>query len=100
VSKGKHLVAFHCLYSALNNLANEYISISEMDKAFDVINELTDTLIFDYKDCEDSVVAAEIKGNFSFYLHSCYNLCFETDDNIITNDPRFKKCEQMLQSVD
>ncbi len=88
------------LYSALNNLANEYIAISEMDKAFEVIEELTNTLILDYGECEDSAVATEIKNNFSFYLHGCYNLCFETDDNVITNDPRFKKCEQLLQSVD
>lgn len=88
------------LYSALNNLANEYIAVSETDKAFEVIEELTDTLILDCKECEDSAVVAEIKSNFGFYLHSCYNLCFQTDDNVITNDPRFKKCEQMLDAVD
>ncbi len=88
------------LYSALNNLANEYIAVSETDKAFEVIEELTNTLILDYGECEDSAVATEIKSNFGFYLHSCYNLCFETEENVITNDLRFKKCEQMLQSVD
>lgn len=91
------------LYSALNNLANDYIAISEVDKAFEVIEELTNILITDYKECKekgDKAVAAEIKNNFRFYLHSCYNCCFPTDDNVISNDPRFRKCELMLGSID
>ena len=90
------------LYSALNNLANDYISISEIDKAFEIIEELTDTLSRDYKYCienKDIIVAKEIKDNFNFYLHSCYNWCFTTEDNIITNDTRFKKCEQILKNI-
>lgn len=91
------------LYSALSNLANDYIAISEIDKAFEVIEELTKTLILDYKELKekgDTAVAAEIKSNFRFYLHSCYNWCFKTDDNVISNNSRFKKCELMLDSVD
>lgn len=91
------------LYSALNNLANDYIVISENDKVFEVIEELTDTLILDYKECKekgDTAVAAEIKGNFRFYLHSCYSLCFSTEENAISNDPRFKECETRLGSID
>lgn len=91
------------LYSALNNLANDYIAISEVDKALVVIEELTDTLILNYKECEekgDKAVAVEIKSNFRFYLHSCYNLCFSTNDNVITNHQRFKKCELLLDSID
>lgn len=91
------------LYSALNNLANDHIAISEIDKAFDVIEELTDTLIFDYKECKengDIAVAEEIKNNFRFYLQGCYNLHYQTDDNVISNDPRFKKSEKMLDSID
>ena len=91
------------LYSALNNLANDYIAISEVDKAFEVVEELTDILIFDYKECKEKgnkTIATEMKNNFKFYLHSCYNWCFETDDNVISNDPRFKKCEQLLDSID
>lgn len=91
------------MYSALNNLANDYIAISKLDKAFEVIEEVTDTLILDYRECKENskdAVAAEIKNNFKFYLHSCCNWCFPTDDNIISNHPRFKKCEQMLDSID
>lgn len=91
------------LYSALNNLANEYIAMSEIDKAFEVIEELADTLILDYQECKetgDNAVAAEIKSNFKFYLHSCYNACYQTDDNVIANDPRFKKCERMLEGAE
>lgn len=90
------------LYSALNNLSNDYIAISEVDKALDVIEELTDTLIFDYKECKengDNIVAEEIKNNFRLYLHSCYNLHYQTDDNVISNHLRFKKCVMMIDSV-
>ena len=91
------------LYSGLNNLANDYIAISEMDKAFEVMEELTDTLIFDYKACKEkgnAAVAAELKGNFRFYLHSCYNWHFPTEENTISKDPRFQKCVQMLEQID
>lgn len=98
-----HDINIKWLYSGLNNLANDYIAISEIDKAFEVIEELTNALIFDYKACRergDNVVAAEIKSNFRFYLRSCYNWCFGTEDNVISNDPRFKKFELMLDSID
>ena len=90
------------LYSAMNHLANKYIALSEIDKAFDVIGELTDTLILDYRAClekGDQATAAELGGNFKFYLHSCYNLCFDTEDNIITEDARFRAFEQKLDCV-
>lgn len=91
------------LYSALNNLSNDYIAISEFDKVFEVIEELVDTLICDYKTCkdnEDYATAEEIKNNFSFYLNSCYNLHYKTNDNVISNDPRFKKCAMRFDFVD
>lgn len=90
------------LYSALNNLANDYIAISEIDKAFEVIEELIDTLLLDYSACKEKcahTTAEEIKNNFKFYLHSCYNLCFSTEDNMITRDARFKECERKLSAV-
>ena len=43
---------------------------------------------------------AEIKGNFSFYLCSCYRGCFPDEDNIISRDPRFRKCETLLARVE
>lgn len=90
------------LYSAFNNLANEYIAISKNDKALEVIEELTDVLIFDYKKCkkEGEDISIEIKNNFTFYLNSCYNLRYQTDDNDITRDERFGKCKQKLESVE
>ncbi len=91
------------LYSCLNNLANDYIATAEYDNAFETIEELTDTLILDYNERKakgDITVAEEIKDNFKFYLNSCYNLCFSTDDNQITNDSRFLKCVKKLESID
>ena len=90
------------LYSALNNLSNDYIAISQIDKALEVIEELAGTLIHDYKDCKEygnDVAAEELKKNFKFYLHSCYNSHYKTDDNVISNDPKFKKCEKMFDYV-
>ncbi len=91
------------LYSALNNLCNDYIELTEIDNAIAVIEELTDTLILDYNELKgngDAVVAKEIRSNFSFYLHSCYNKCFPNADNLIAKDPRFKKCEERLDVLD
>lgn len=91
------------LYSALNNLANDYITISKFDEAIEVIEELTNILVVDYnkyKENGDEAIASEIKSNFKFYLHSCYNLCYQTDDNVISNDQRFKKCEMVLGIID
>ncbi|MBQ3002652.1 MAG: hypothetical protein IJD82_02855, partial [Clostridia bacterium] len=59
-------------------------------------------LILDYRAClekGDQATAAELGGNFKFYLHSCYNLCFDTEDNIITEDARFRAFEQKLDCV-
>ena len=63
------------LYSALNNLANDYIIISEFDEAFKVIEELTNILMIDYNEYkrhEDDAIASEIKTNFKFYLQFSY----------------------------
>ena len=90
------------LYSGYNNLVNDYIELCEYDKAIETIEELTDILILNYNDLiekGDAVSAEMIKGNFMFYLNSCYNRCFPTDDNIITNDPRYKECCQKLASA-
>lgn len=85
------------LYSALNNLSNDYIAISEIDCALDVIEELTSILIDDYNECKkrgNVTVADEIKNNFLFYLHSCHS-----NNDTISNDRRFKKCEEMLGCI-
>jgi len=91
------------MYSALNNLANDYIAVSEIDEALDAIEELAEMLVRDHKACSkagDYASADEIKKNFGFYLRSCYDQSFKTDDNIISNDPRFKRCEQMIAAVE
>lgn len=91
------------MYSAFNHLANDYIAVSEIDNAFHVIRELAESLILDYKKCTESgdyVTAEEIKSNFNFYLRSCYNKHFHTDDNIISGDSRFIKCQEMLDAVE
>ena len=91
------------LYSALNNLSNDYIAISQINKALDVIEELTSVLIHDYNECKkrrENTLAESLKNNFRFYLHSCYNLQYCTEENEISNDPRFKKCEMMLNNID
>jgi tetratricopeptide (TPR) repeat protein len=90
------------LYSALNHLSNNFIALAEPDRAFDVIEELTDRLIQDYHTCKnrgDTDAALEIKRNFSFYLHSCCNLCDSNEANRITDGQRFRACEQRLESL-
>jgi len=90
------------VYSALNHLSNEYIAISEIDNALAVIEELTNTLICDYgewKEKGEAAAAEEIRGNFRFYLHSCYNLCYRSNDNVIAKDLRFQTCETLLDRI-
>ncbi len=91
------------LYSALTYLTNEYIAISELDKAFETIEELTDTLIANYnqlKESGDIAAAKELNTNITEHLYRCYSWCFNSDNNIIANDPRFKKCEERLLALD
>lgn len=91
------------LYSALNHLANDYIAVDARDGAFEVIEELANTLVCDWRTCRESgddVTAAEIKGNFRFYLHSCYNLCDQSIGSAISGDPRFQACERLLESIE
>ena len=91
------------LYSAFNYLSNEYIGISDFDNAFEVIEELTETIKVNYYDLKfkgDVEKALEVKRNALEYLHRCYNWCFNDRDNIITNNMRFKKCEEILLELD
>jgi len=91
------------LYSAMNHLAGAYIARSETEKAFAVMQELTEILIGDYRACchaGNQTAAEELKGNFAFYLHSCYRRCFDTEDNVIAGDARFRACMQKLNSVE
>lgn len=91
------------VFYALNCISNDYIAISEFDKAFEVVEELTDLMISHYnkrKENGDLEGAKRIKDNIWFYMHWCYNRCFETEDNIIANDPRFKKCQERLAALD
>ena len=91
------------IYKALNQMSNDYIAISEFDKAFETIEKLTSILIAHYielKENGDTISANEMKDDFWFYLHWCYNKCFPNEDNIIAKDPRFKKCEERLAALD
>ena len=91
------------LYSAFNGLVNDLIARSDLDRAFAAIEQLADVLIQDYSRCKelgDEIAAAEIKSNFRFFLCGCYRGCFPDDDNIISSDPRFRKCETRLAFVE
>lgn len=88
---------------AYNMLSNDYIAISEFDKAFEIMNEYVDYCI-DLRRCIWEDITPEHKELIkSFkpddYLRPCYNWCFETDDNIITKDPRYKECCEKMASA-
>ena len=90
-------------YTALYHLCGEYIALSEFDKAFGIIEELTDTLIEHYYEAkaEGKTDSTEsYKNHWEYYLNRCYSWNFPTSDNIIANDPRFKKCEERLAALD
>ncbi len=90
-------------YRALNHIANEYIAISEFDKTFETIEELTDALCTNYEELKekgDAEGAWAIKNSAAEHLQRCYSWCFSTDDNIIANDARFKKCKERLAALE
>ena len=89
-------------YGSLSYISNEYIAISEFDKALDTVEELTDTLILHFnqlKESGDTEAAKELNTNTTIHLRRCYSCCLSSDDNIISNDPRFKKCEEKLLAL-
>jgi len=85
------------------NISNDYIAISEFEKALIAIEELCEFGVSYYEDCRSKGYAPEtLKGivnDFQIRLHKCYCLCFPTSDNVIANDPRFKKCEERLLAL-
>ena len=95
-----------CVADALKKLSNDYIAISEFDKAFEKIEELTDYLIVFYKgyydNFKDKAYSEEIEKMKDFCrssLINCYDWCFPTSDNIIANDPRYKACEAKIAAA-
>jgi len=91
------------IYSAFNYLSNEYISKAQIDKAFETIEELTETIIGNFNDLKvkgELKKAQELKSEATEYLHRCYNWCFKNRDNVITNNTRFKKCEEKVLELD
>lgn len=93
--------AFFC-YQALCRMSNDYIAISKTEKVLETVEQLTDIVILHYnefKEKEETEIAERIKNNTALRLDRCYNLCFPTADNIIANDPRFKKCEERLAAL-
>ena len=94
--------AFWC-YHALCRMSNDYIAISKTEKVLETVEQLTDIVILHYnefKEKEETEIAERIKNNTALRLDRCYNSCFPTSDNIIANDPRFKKCEERLAALD
>ena len=94
--------AFFC-YQALCRMSNDYIAISKTEKVLETVEQLTDIVILHYnefKEKEETEIAERIKNNTALRLDRCYNFYFPTSDNIIANDPRFKKCEERLAALE
>ena len=88
---------------AYGMLSNDHIAISEFDKAFEIMNEFVDYCIDLWRCIWDDITPEHKELIKSFqpedYLRPCYNWCFDTDDNIITNDPRYKECCKKFTSA-
>ena len=67
--------------------------IASDDKGFEIHYK-------EFKEKGETEIAERIKNNTAMRLDRCYNWCFPTSDNIIANDPRFKKCEERLAALD
>lgn len=88
---------------AYANISNDYIAISEFDNALTAIEELCEFGFTCYEEFKAKgfapAVLKEIVNDFKISLRKSYCLCFPTSDNIIANDPRFKKCEERLAAL-
>lgn len=93
----------------LGRISNDYIAISEFDKAFETIEEYTSFAIESYNEFkakgtlkkeEMDTMLSEIRND----LRGCFWWCFSTEvnggKNIITNDERYKKCEKRLAELE
>ena len=95
--------AWRCIKDAYIMLSNDHIAISEFDKAFEIMNDFVDCHIEFFRKRAETT-DPEKKNQIEYYepqwyMHQCYNWCFETDDNIIANDPRYKACCEKLASA-
>ena len=93
----------------LGRISNDYIAISEFDKAFETIEAYTIFAIESYNELkakgtlkkeELDTVLSEIRND----LRGCFWWCFSTEvnggKNMITNDERYKKCEKRLAELE
>lgn len=87
------------LYSAYNHIFQDYMSLSETEEAFWILEKLTNTLLEDYNRCRSMGkidTAEEIRENFCFYLRGCLP---EDEKQMILKDERYITCENRLRYV-
>ena len=91
------------ILTSLSRRSNDYIAISQFDRFFEVMYEFVDWCVERLR-LSIEIVEPEHRDEINFgtpedQLRPCYNWCFPTDDNIITNDPRYKECCQKLAAA-
>lgn len=86
------------LYSAYHHLSRDYLALDKAEKAFCIMEELTNALLDDYNRCRSmgkSDTAEEIRKNFCFYLRGC----LPEEKQMMLKDERYIACEKRLRHV-
>ncbi len=90
--------------SALASRANDHVAIDELDEALICAEDLCRFDIDFYNDRKNAGDDKErlevIKNEFIRFFPCLYNFNFSTPDNIVANHERYKKCEEMLNSLE
>ncbi|MBE6563215.1 MAG: helix-turn-helix transcriptional regulator [Ruminococcaceae bacterium] len=90
--------------SALASRANDHVAIDELDEALTCAEDLCSFDISFYNDRKNAGDSKErlevLKNEFIKFFPNLYSFNFSTPDNILANHERYKKCEEMLNSLE
>ena len=89
---------------AISNRANDHVAIDELDEALTCAEDLCRFNVSFYNDRKKAGDGkerlAQLKSEFIRFFPTLYNFNFSTPDNILANHERYKKCEEILASLE
>jgi len=101
--QNRQLHLFEYVLTAISTRSNEHIAISEFDNSIKAVEEIRDFSMEHYNyvkksDGADSELE-NIKAIAQRMIKRCYQLTLGEPDNIIDNDPRFRKCQEDIEAL-
>ncbi len=92
-----------CLIWGLQMASSDNLPLGRVDRALDFCEEITDVV-------EETVSCYKGKKSLKeedynrykqleWALHGCFDMIFEDEDNMLTREARFKKCEERIRAI-